>query len=701
MIKIIINSKPFIGIGNSKQQAEQDGAQKLLEGNNIGKYNNKKLDKMIELCKKYNLISKEHNGDWVNIDLIKEKFDRGLNSINIAPELGEIETKVILNEIKKINDIEKQKKLFNNFYKLCYESKKWVKWVSKDFNPEENKEKLINICGHYIFSCPGFEDIKKNLINIDKQIKKYILIKLREYHSLYDSYYKVIITTSGIGSRLGNITKYTNKALIKIGDKLSICHIIEKYNKYLEFVITLGYFGNFVKDFLELAYPEHYFNFIFIDKYQGEGSSLAYSLLQAKCFLNCPFMFNCCDSLTKDKIIIPSKNTLFVNNNNNSTLYSTINITNTEYVKKINKKGEIKFDFVYTGIAFIKNYKEYWNILENIILDNNDYGDVEIIDKMLYNYKFKYTILNEWFDSGNLTEINNKIKSKYSSKYIVIDKHDESISFFDKYVIKFFYNKTVCQNRIIRGKYLYPLTPNIIDYKDNFIKMELIDGELVSNIKTHGEIKNLLNWSMKNLWTNTQYNTENFKNICYKFYIDKTNERINKILQTNINDNLSVNNLNIGTIHNLLKKINFENILIDTYSNYHGDFILDNIIKTNNSYKLLDWRQDFGGELYNGDKYYDLAKLRHNIIFNHNNIRNNLYNLDIKNNNVNIELKCNYTLINQLKDFDNFIYKNNLDLIKIKILTSLIWLNMAPLYDYPLNEFLFYFGKYNLYLEIK
>ena len=181
----------------------------------------------------------------------------------------------------------------------------------------------------------------------------------------------------------------------------------------------------------------------------------------------------------------------------------------------------------------------------------------------------------------------------------------------------------------------------------------------------------------------------------------KTYERINKILQTNINDNLSVNNLNIGPIYNLLKKINFENILTDTYCNYHGDFILDNIIKTNNTYKLLDWRQDFGGELYNGDKYYDLAKLRHNIIFNHNNITNKLYNLEIKNNNINIELKCNYTLINQLKDFDNFIYENNLDLLKIKILTSLIWLNMSPLYDYPLNEFLFYFGKYNLYLEIK
>ena len=117
-------------------------------------------------------------------------------------------------------------------------------------------------------------------------------------------------------------------------------------------------------------------------------------------------------------------------------------------------------------------------------------------------------------------------------------------------------------------------------------------------------------------------------------------------------------------------------------------------------YKLLDWRQDFAGELYNGDKYYDLAKLRHNIIFNHENVSNNLYDIKIKNNNVIIDLKCNYTLINQLKDFDNFVLDNKLNLKKIKILTALIWLNMSPLHEYPLNEFLFYFGKYNLSLEL-
>ena len=75
-------------------------------------------------------------------------------------------------------------------------------------------------------------------------------------------------------------------------------------------------------------------------------------------------------------------------------------------------------------------------------------------------------------------------------------------------------------------------------------------------------------------------------------------------------------------------------------------------------------------------------------------------NINYENKNVNIDLKCNYTLINQLKNFDNFLLKNNMDLKKTKILTALIWLNMSPLHEYPLNEFLFYFGKYNLFLEI-
>ena len=41
--------------------------------------------------------------------------------------------------------------------------------------------------------------------------------------------YKVLITTSGIGSRLGNLTEYTNKGLVRVGKKPSISYIIESY----------------------------------------------------------------------------------------------------------------------------------------------------------------------------------------------------------------------------------------------------------------------------------------------------------------------------------------------------------------------------------------------------------------------------------------------------------------------------------------
>ena len=86
--------------------------------------------------------------------------------------------------------------------------------------------------------------------------------------------YKVLITTSGLGSRLGELTDYTNKCLVRVTDKPAISHIVESYPTNTSFVITLGHFGSHVKQFLQLAYPERNFTFIEIDKYKGEGSSL-------------------------------------------------------------------------------------------------------------------------------------------------------------------------------------------------------------------------------------------------------------------------------------------------------------------------------------------------------------------------------------------------------------------------------------------
>jgi hypothetical protein len=147
-----------------------------LKGTNqTGKYDSTRLKEMIKICKQNNLISKEHNGDYIPVSIIKEKFDLGLDSINIAPEFGLIETQTYLDNIK--DDI-----TFNEYWRICYESKKWEKWVNKDFDPYANKEELIKICGHYVLSFKEFLVIKEKYPYIDTEIKKRIYSKLIELH---------------------------------------------------------------------------------------------------------------------------------------------------------------------------------------------------------------------------------------------------------------------------------------------------------------------------------------------------------------------------------------------------------------------------------------------------------------------------------------------------------------------------------------
>jgi hypothetical protein len=123
---------------------------------------------MLNICNKYNILSKEHNGDYLTPEQIKIRFDIGLSAINIAPEFGVYETDILLEYMT-----DKQKDIF---FRICYLSNKWEKWVNKKFNPMKNKIELMRICGHYNYS--NLEFIHMNL-NIDNIIKERLYKKLK------------------------------------------------------------------------------------------------------------------------------------------------------------------------------------------------------------------------------------------------------------------------------------------------------------------------------------------------------------------------------------------------------------------------------------------------------------------------------------------------------------------------------------------
>jgi hypothetical protein len=156
---------------NIKYAVIQSGTA-LKETKQIGNYNSQKLIEMIQVVKYFNLLSKEHNGDYISPSIIKEKFNLGLDSINIAPEFGLIESLCYLEAFTSTDR--------EQFFNLCLESNKWRKWVSKGFDPLKNKKELIKICGHYVFSYPEFKTILKKYDNISSFVEQKLILKLNE-----------------------------------------------------------------------------------------------------------------------------------------------------------------------------------------------------------------------------------------------------------------------------------------------------------------------------------------------------------------------------------------------------------------------------------------------------------------------------------------------------------------------------------------
>ena len=525
--------------------------------------------------------------------------------------------------------------------------------------------------------------------------------------------YKVVITTAGLGDRLGDLTEYTNKSLARIGQKPAISYIIESYPKEIPIVISIGHFAKHVKDFVTLAYPDRKIEFTEVDNYEGPGSSMGYSLLQAKDKLQCPFVYHAGDTIVYDDIPQPDKDWVAGFKSDDTSHYASLNIASGKLVN-IQARGATNFDYIHIGLVGINNYKLFWEILEKLYQqDRSDssLNDVSVINEMIDKHSsvFHFLPFQTWFDTGNvkaLKQARQHIKDhKKEASVAFLDKNDEAIFLFDKYVIKFFADEKNIADRIIRAKVLNRLVPEVDKVTENFYRYKYVDGDVYSQVVDPSDLLKFLDWAEENLWQKVQEVEPNkFREICHQFYYKKTIERIEKLQEIeHIKDKSdTINGEDVPSLKELLAKIDFDWLSDAEQYQFHGDFVLDNIIKTKKDYCLLDWRQNFGGLHKAGDKYYDLAKLNHNLVVNHDIIKSDLYSIKFSEDD---SIFCDIHRKNNLVDcqttLNNFLRTKGYDIKKVKMLSSLIWLNSSPLHHHPYNLFLYYFGKLNLWRILK
>lgn len=520
----------------------------------------------------------------------------------------------------------------------------------------------------------------------------------------------VLITTSGTGNRLGELTKYTNKSLVRIGKKPAISYIIESYPDNTDFVITTGYYGDHVKQYLKLAYPEKSFTFCDVDKFEGKGSSLLYSMYCARNYLQTPFIFHACDTiLASPPVIKPNDNANWCASSwtAHSEHYRTHKLVKgMPRIIGIDEKGSNENTHAHIGISRIKDYELFWCAAEELLnnfVEDQSLSDCHVINKMIDNgamFEPLFITTKSWLDIGNISSLNHA-RENISDKFHILDKNNESIFILNNHVIKFFHDKTVIKNRIDRLKYLKSIGPKLYGYTDNFYKYEYIEGNEASHLIERNQFKNLLD-KLNQYWTLIETKPE-FINKTKKFYIDKTKERALQFLTTHkIKDQLVViNGVSVPKFEDLVNKLPLDLITTDKKYYFHGDCVLDNLIITpKNDVKFIDWRQDFCGDTNGGDIYYDLGKLLHSLTMNHDLISKNLFSYKeeeingVKYIQVDILRKSSHVEFEKL--FIKFASDNNFDIKKINIIKSLIWINMSPLHHYPFNYFLYYYGLLSL-----
>lgn len=518
---------------------------------------------------------------------------------------------------------------------------------------------------------------------------------------------KVCILTAGLGSRMGHYSNIINKALLPLDNKAIISHIIARFPQNTTFVIALGHLADQVTQYLEAAHPENNFQYVTVNNYNGPGSGPGYSLLKCSEKLQCPFFFVACDTLWSKDIELYADENWFATaaiNSEHSAQYCNFKLNSNNEILSIHDKEQVIGDQyqAFCGLAFIKDYSIFWDSLKDeTLLIKNEVQVSNGLQALLKSHTVKAHSL-DWVDLGNL-----QLYERHVSTFIDYDfsKTDEFLYILNNRTIKFFSNSNIAVNRASRAKSNPEVFPEILFSSGQFYSYKYIPGETLYQNCNIQIFRDLLKFLNNHLWIIKDIASDKLLESSNKFYKDKTLERLKNYLNkySVIDRPVTINGYYTPPLKDLLARIPWDILLESVPVCFHGDLQFDNILydKQTMTFKLIDWRQDFGGLTEAGDIYYDFAKLNGGLLLNYDLIKKNLFSFEENNDDISLDFSHRY-LGNQYQVIlHKFIVDNGYDVNKVNLLTAIIYLNMAPLHHAPFDKLLYNLGKHLLDVALR
>ncbi|MED3728326.1 class II D-tagatose-bisphosphate aldolase, non-catalytic subunit [Priestia filamentosa] len=182
---------------------------------NVGTFNFSNAKDLAGVAKKYGVGLKEHNGDYIEDDVLLAHLPAHITATNVAPQYGTEETRAYLS-LSKVEEKLKEEGLLNETSNIrnillehaikCERWRKWMVGEQKDVTVDEIlkdenlAEEILDIAGHYTFNNEEvkegiqqlFYNLKENSIDGDR----FVVDRIKRSLNIYVECYNLEGTTS-------------------------------------------------------------------------------------------------------------------------------------------------------------------------------------------------------------------------------------------------------------------------------------------------------------------------------------------------------------------------------------------------------------------------------------------------------------------------------------------------------------------------
>jgi dTDP-glucose pyrophosphorylase len=513
---------------------------------------------------------------------------------------------------------------------------------------------------------------------------------------------RVCIIAAGRGTRMGFADGALHKALAPLSNRAVLTHVLESFPPDARLVIAVGHHADQLRAYVALAHPERDVTFVTVENYDGPGSGPGLSVLACSEALgeDEPFALAAADGIVHTMPPLAGETWMGATLIEDPASYLTLETDAGGDVRGLQERtGPSRL--AYNGVAWIADPATFFAGLRRGVVS----GELQVTQGFQALLDAGVRVRSEpcdWTDAG--TTATYAAARRAFAEYDTAGRAAIDVTYlWPDRVVKWFRDPEGANLRAARAAQLTAAIPPIVPSPPGWLAYEKAQGSVLCDRLDGPEVLGVLDWVCTALWSDRP-DGDRFRGAARRFYGDKTRTRLAAYLEARgIGEPPSgteINGVPTATVAQALERELDGMVGAAIPTVFHGDLHEGNIIAGDGGYRLIDWRDEFGGLDDRGDQLYDLAKLLHTLELPESVMDAGTYrHVTAPDGSVTIGQPDTALRLDGRRALWEWCDARGLDLRAIGAIDAIVYINMAPLYDRALGDHLYLLGRWLLELR--